>query len=86
MRNKDETIKIADIVGNNDELETLKALQMRVAQAIDGTVSARDLAPLVRQLRELTEEITRLGGGEYHDEIAEMLDQRLLEGRPGYVR
>lgn len=86
MREIDENIKLADIVTNNDELETLKALQMRVAQTIDSTTSARDLAPLVRQLRELTEKITQLGGGKHHDDIAEVLEARLLAGKPGNVR
>lgn len=86
MRNNEEVVKIADIVANNDELETLKALQMRVAQTIDSTTSARDLAPLVKQLRELTDKITQLGGGAYKDEISDLLDARLLAGKPGNVR
>ena len=86
MENDYKDAKLADIVAKNDELETLKALQMKVATTLDSTTSARDIAPLVKQLRELTEKITQMGGGSYKDEIAELLDARLLAGRPGSVR
>lgn len=78
--------RLADIVAKNNELETLKALQMKVAQTLDSTKSARDIAALSKQLREITEKITLLGGSEYHDDITALLDERLLAGRPGYVR
>ena len=75
MENRYKDAKLADIVANNDELETLKALQMKVAQTLDNTTSARDIAPLVKQLREITEKITQLGGGSfYDDEIAEIIE------------
>lgn len=86
MKNTYKDAKLADIVANNNELETLKALQMKVAQALDSTKSARDIASLSKQLREITEKITLLGGSEYHDDITALLDERLLKGRPGYVR
>ena len=86
MESKYKDATLADIVANNNELETLKALQMKVATTLDSTTSARDIAALSKQLREITEKITLLGGSEYHDEITELLDERLLAGKPGNVR
>lgn len=86
MENDYKDAKLADIVAKNDELETLKALQMKVATTLDSTTSARDIAPLVKQLRELTEKVTQLGGNERNDAITEILREREAAGRPGSVR
>lgn len=75
MENNYKDAKLADIVAKNDKLETLKALQMKVAQTLDNTTSARDIAPLVKQLRELTGEITDLCGNFYDDEIAGIIER-----------
>ena len=82
MENKE---KLADIVSKNDELETLKALQLKVAQTIDNTTSGRDIAALSRQLRELTEQISFLSADE-GSEIDELLKSRAASGKPGAVR
>ena len=76
MDNNYKDAKLADIVAKNGKLETLKALQMKVAQTLDNTTSARDIAPLVKQLRELTSEITDYYGGSYYDdEIAGIIER-----------
>lgn len=79
-----DTRTLTEIVAENDELQTLKALQLKVAQTLDNTTSARDIAALVKQLRELTEKIKQLD--ECDDEIKEILREREKTGKIGRVR
>jgi hypothetical protein len=44
-------------------LGTLKALRDRLAADIDGTTSARDVAPLAQRLMDVLAQIDELGGG-----------------------
>lgn len=87
MKEKNNDEKLADIVANNDELETLKALQLKVARTLDNTTSARDIGTLAKQLREITERITFLGGSTPHDDdISTILEERLSIGKLGNIR
>ncbi len=52
--------KLVDVVDNNNELETLKALRMKLAETIDQSSSGRDIAALSRQLTGVTKRITEL--------------------------
>ena len=87
MKQTELDVKLAEIVAKNDELETLKALQLKVAYTLDNTSSARDIGALSKQLREITERITYLGGtNERDDDIYEILEQRQSEGKLGRIR
>lgn len=55
-----EDIKILDTLEKGSELETLKALQHKIAATIDESNSGRDIAALSKQLREVTEKIANL--------------------------
>ena len=55
-----EDIKILDTLEKGSELETLKALQHKIAATIDESNSGRDIAALSKQLREVTEKIADL--------------------------
>lgn len=48
---------LVDIVEDGDSLKLLKALQRRIASQLDRTDSARDVAALSKQLRDVTIEI-----------------------------
>ena len=72
----DELEKLEAIVDSNgDEVQILKALQKKLAATIDATTSARELAPLSKQLREVTERLNQIGNGS-GSEIDELLEQR----------
>lgn len=51
---------LADIVDKNDELETLKALRLKLAKTIDESKSGRDIAALSRQLTSVTKRISEI--------------------------
>lgn len=55
-----EVKKILDTLEKHDEMETLKALQNKIAATIDKSSSGRDIAALSKQLREVTERISEL--------------------------
>ena len=80
-----DDVKLTDVIKENDELQTLKALQVKVAKTLDSTTSARDIGMLAKQLREITERIALLDDGG-HDEISEILDSMKAEGRAQSVR
>lgn len=48
---------LVEIVEDGDSLKLLKALQRRIASQLDRTDSARDVAALSKQLRDVTIEI-----------------------------
>ena len=75
MKNTESNVVLAEVIQHNDELKTLKALQMKVAQTLDSTTSARDISALSKQLREITERITDLGGADYDDEISRVMEE-----------
>lgn len=66
------TVSLTEVIKENDELKTLKALQEKVAFTLDNTTSARDIAALTRQLRELSERIARMTADPV-EEISKML-------------
>lgn len=55
---EDPTILSAAKSGN--QLETLKTLRDKLAQTLDSTQSARDIAPLAKRFADTLEEIARL--------------------------
>ena len=78
-----ELDKLETIIDNNgDEVQILKALQKKLAATIDSTTSARDLPPLSKQLREVTQRLYQIGNGS-GDEIEELLEQRRNRSRVG---
>lgn len=64
---------LANVAASGEQLATLRALRDRLAEEIDLTKSARDVASLSKQLVEVLREIEELsdeGGGELADLIA----------------
>lgn len=53
-------MKLAQIADKNDNMETLKQLRHRLAQAIDETNSGRDISSLARQLQIVMSQIAEL--------------------------
>lgn len=85
----EEIPKLTEVIKDGSELEILKALQTKLATTIDNTKSARDLAALSRQLREVTEKIQELDALPKDDDELEMLMQkyknksvRTMQGQP----
>ena len=75
-------MKLADISKQGDNLETLKALRQRVAQAIDSSQSGRDIASLSRQLQIILDRIRELEESQEDDEIKSILsDQGISPAR-----
>jgi hypothetical protein len=65
---------LEDAVKNGTRREALEALRDELADAIADSPGARDLAALIKQLREVLQEIDDLSGGSeksHADEIAE---------------
>ena len=70
-----------------DRLAQLKALLCVLADAIDASPGARDLAQLSKQYRETLKEIEDIEGTDNNnDEIGEILAERAADGKPGAVR
>jgi hypothetical protein len=58
-----------------------------LAEQIDSKPGARDMASLARQYRETLKEIEEIEGTEdSDDDIADILQQRAADGKPGAVR
>lgn len=54
-------VSVGEAIRSGDRLEELRAMQRVIAAHIDdGDTLARDLAPLVRQVREISKEIEEL--------------------------
>ena len=63
---------IVEAAESGNQVELLKAMQTRVAKAVDDpSTPARDLAALTRRLLEITREIEALTASEAEDEIGE---------------
>lgn len=67
-------------------LEKLKALEATLLFAMDGCDS-KTLAPIAKQYRDTLREIEEIEGTEDNDDdIADILQQRAVDGKPGAVR
>lgn len=77
---------LQQISDTGNRLETLKALRQKVAEAITRSKSGRDIAALSRQLQVIMLEIEQIEETDKVDEIGNILDERLAEGKPGFVR
>ena len=51
------TGRILDVARGGSRVDMLEAMRDKVAEALDGTESARDIAALTKQLRELDYEL-----------------------------
>ena len=70
-----------------DRLGKLKALAELLALEMDKIKYSKDLPPLAKQYRETIKEIEEIEGNESkEDEIAEILNSRIADGKPGTVR
>ena len=76
--------KIAEIVENGNEMDTLKALQMKLARTIDESNSGRDIAALSRQLQIVTGRIRELEALENQGDT--VLDQIIAKHKDKAVR
>lgn len=77
---------LTDVV-NSDRLSQLKELLGIIAEAIDRSPGARDLAQLSRQYRETLKEIEEIEGGTADDdELGAILAERRSDGKPSSVR
>lgn len=56
----DNIISIEEAVETNNRRETLTALRGKIAKALDGTESARDIAALSKRLLEVMQELDAL--------------------------
>ena len=69
-----------------DRLEKLRELEAMLKANLE-TSDARSLAGIAKQYRETIKEIEEIEGGENDgDEIAELLEARETDGKPGAVR
>lgn len=69
-----------------DRLEKLKELEAMLKANLQ-TSDVRSLAGIARQYRETIKEIEEIEGGESDgDEIADLLEARGADGKPGAVR
>ena len=78
--------KLAEVIKENDELKTYKAIQEKIAATIDGSNSGRDIAALSKQLREVTQKIAELEAQTEADDISTILENRKAAGLPGAIR
>lgn len=72
--------KIAPAVKSGDRADALRALRDRLADEIDATESARDLAALSRQLHDVLDAIEALPSGEEASPSAQ-IEQRRADRR-----
>lgn len=64
----------------------LKALAELLAEKMDKVKYSKDLPPLAKQYRETIREIEELDGDKEEDEISDILEKRLADGKSGAVR
>lgn len=70
-----------------DRFDRLIDLRDKLEHAIKTCESMRDLAALSRQYRETLKEIEEIEGTEDNDDdIADILQRRAVDGKPGAVR
>jgi len=77
--------KMTDVLSLR-RLDQLKTLLQILAEQIDSRPGARDMASLSRQYRETLKEIEELEGGGEDDEIENLLESRVADGKAGAVR
>ena len=65
----EELKKLMEVAPTGDRLKTLETLRDVIANAIDGTTSARDIAALSRQMTEVLTEIDEIKS---HSKVTEM--------------
>lgn len=74
-------------VTGESRLEQLKNLLEIIAKEIDASPGARDMASLAKQYREIAKEIEDIEGADGNeDEIAQLLNEREVSGKPRAVR
>lgn len=67
-------------------LEKLKALEATLLDAM-GECDPKSLAPIAKQYRDTIREIEEIEGTENNDDdIADILQRRAVDGKPGAVR
>jgi len=64
---------LADVASSGDRLKTLQALRDRLAEEIDRTASARDVAALSARLTDVLEQIAELDTDEKEDDLAQLI-------------
>ena len=68
----------------SEELARLEAELL--AEEMDKVKYSKDLPPLAKQYRETIREIEELDGDKEEDEISDILEKRLADGKSGAVR
>ena len=64
---------------DGNQLETLKKLRDKLAQTLDETTSARDIAPLAKRFADTLAEIAKIESEQSQDH--ESVIEEILEGR-----
>ena len=77
---------LVDINETENRLGKLKALAELLAEEMDKVKYSKDLPPLAKQYRETIREIEELDGDKEEDEISDILEKRLADGKSGAVR
>ena len=79
-------MSISEANRKENRLGKLKALAELLAEKMDKVKYAKDLPPLAKQYRETIREIEELDGDKEEDEISDILEKRLADGKSGAVR
>lgn len=79
--NKKNSENLTNIVDSGTELEILKSLRHKLADAIENSNSGRDVAALSRQLREVVAKISEIESAEHKEKDISMLDLILLKSK-----
>lgn len=79
-------MSISEANRKENRLGKLKALAELLAEEMDKVKYSKDLPPLAKQYRETIREIEELDGDKEEDEISDILEKRLTDGKSGAVR
>ena len=79
-------MSISEANRKENRLGKLKALAELLAEEMDKVKCSKDLPPLAKQYRETIREIEELDGDKEEDEISDILEKRLADGKSGAVR
>jgi hypothetical protein len=79
-------MSISEANRKENRLGKLKALAELLAEEMDKVKYSKDLPPLAKQYRETIREIEELDGDKEEDEISDILEKRLADGKSGAVR
>lgn len=79
-------MSISEANQNENRLGKLKALAALLAEEMDKVKYSKDLPPLAKQYRETIREIEELDGDKEEDEISDILEKRIADGKSGAVR